>query len=312
MPRTLIGMRENTALIVPRVPGGRSRSAFGSRTVRAWVWIAALGFALGGALAPAPPAVAAEADTIHALVNDARSANGLSGLVRNPALDSVAASWASQLAASGALSHNPSVGAQIPGGWTSWGENVAQGHPTGAAMHAGWMDSPGHRANVLGDFTDLGVAFIAAGGTTWGVEVFATYPGSGGAPPAAATPVEPPPAAEAPPAPPAAPAPAPAPDPEPSPSPSASASTSPSPSSSASPSARERPSPTPRPSSSPDAAAVPAGSPGDADPTPLAASLLAFAAIAASAFAALRARSAGRHPKHAGPDDVSSPDDPGE
>lgn len=160
-------------------------------------------------LVPAPasaaPATAtasgAPADDIYGLVNQARWANGQAGLIRNAAMDQVAADWAAQMAANGAMSHNPDYAAQIPAGWSAAAENVAQGYPSGAATHDGWMGSSAHRANILGDFTDVGIAFLSSGGTTWGVEVFARYPGNVGP----ANPAPPPPP------PPAAPAPAPAP-----------------------------------------------------------------------------------------------------
>jgi hypothetical protein len=137
-------------------------------------------------LAPATPAVAAEPDTVYTLLNDARWADGQAGLVRNTALDQVAADWAAKLAASGTLSHNPDYASQIPAGWSNAGENVAEGQPDAGTMHAAWMASPGHRANILGSYTDVGIAFLSAGGTTWGVQVFATYPGhTGPASPAA-------------------------------------------------------------------------------------------------------------------------------
>ena len=164
---------------------------------------AALLLALGMALVPWT-AHAAPADDLAVLANQARWANGQAGLVRNSAMDQVAANWAQQLAANGALSHNPNYSTQIPGGWTGAAENVAQGYPSAAAMHDGWMASSGHRANLLGDYTDIGVAFLSAGGTTWGVQVFAKYPGHAGPPP---------------PAPPAPPAPPPPPPAEPAPAP---------------------------------------------------------------------------------------------
>lgn len=170
--------------------------------------IAAASLVLGAALAiggVAAPAQAYDEDVIVSLANDARAANGLGGLVHNPSLDAVALDWAQQLAVNGTLSHNPSVGSQIPAGWTRWGENVAQGYNTGASVHEGWMNSSGHRANILGDFTDIGTALIEGGGTTWAVQVFAKYPGSGlpaqPAPPATTTPDPPvsdPPAEEQP------------------------------------------------------------------------------------------------------------------
>jgi len=162
--------------------------------------IVALAVAALALIGVASPAAASEADTLHSLVNQARAANGLGALARNGAMDSVALNWANAIAAAGALSHNPNYSGQIPGGWSSAAENVAQGYPSGSSMHDGWMGSSGHRSNILGDFTDVGIAFVAAGGATWGVQVFARY-GASVPPPA------PPPA---PPAPPPAPAPAPA------------------------------------------------------------------------------------------------------
>ncbi len=138
-------------------------------------------------LATAPPAAAAPADTLADLANVARSAQGKSPLARNAALDAVARGWAQKMASAGRLSHNPDVAEEIPGGWRRVGENVAQGYRTAAQMHSGWMNSSGHRANILGDYTDIGVAFVESGGTTWGVQVFATYP-NGAARPAPSTP----------------------------------------------------------------------------------------------------------------------------
>ena len=140
---------------------------------------------------------AGPAEDIASLVNQARWSNGQNGLIRNGAMDQVAANWAATMASNGTLSHNPNYSSEIPGGWIAAAENVAQGYPTGATMHDGWMNSGGHRANILGDYTDIGIAFLESGGTTWGVQVFANYPGHVG------------PANPAPPPPPAEPAPAP-------------------------------------------------------------------------------------------------------
>lgn len=41
------------------------------------------------------------------------------------------------------------------------GENVAYGYPTGKATLLAWMDSPGHRANILNpSFTRLGIGIV--------------------------------------------------------------------------------------------------------------------------------------------------------
>ncbi len=133
-------------------------------------------------------ASATESDTIASLVNQARAAAGLPALAHNPAMDAVALRWAQQMAATNTMSHNPSYAAQIPPGWTRAGENVAMGQPTPSAMHDAWMNSPGHRANILGDFTDVGIAFITVAGTTWGVEDFGKYAAHASAPAPAAAP----------------------------------------------------------------------------------------------------------------------------
>ena len=156
------------------------------------IFVAALLMAITAlVLAPTASASASESGSIHSFINQARAAAELAPLNRDASLDQVAANWANQLAASGQLAHNAGYSAQIPGGWTNVGENVAQGQPTGAAMHDAWMASSSHRANILGAFTDVGIAFIAVGGTTWGVEVFATYPGSAPAAPPPAAPAAP-------------------------------------------------------------------------------------------------------------------------
>ncbi|WP_432925642.1 CAP domain-containing protein [Microbispora sp. CA-135349] len=48
--------------------------------------------------------------------------------------------------------------------WRAYGENIAQGYPTAASVVQGWMNSPGHRQNILNcTYTDIGVGYAAAG-----------------------------------------------------------------------------------------------------------------------------------------------------
>ncbi|MGF7033673.1 putative YkwD family protein [Paenibacillus mucilaginosus] len=45
--------------------------------------------------------------------------------------------------------------------WTAYGENIAAGQTTPQAVMTGWMNSPGHRANILNpNFTHLGVGYV--------------------------------------------------------------------------------------------------------------------------------------------------------
>jgi len=172
--------------------GASPRTKSVRRRLRGWISLVVAAFlTVAGSVAPA---TAMEESTIVQLVNESRWADGKAGLLRNSALDQVALAWAERLAAAGTLSHNPDYSAQIPSGWTRAGENVASGYGSASSMHTGWMNSSGHRANILGDYTDIGVAFINSGGSTWGVQVFANYPGHQG-------PAAPPPAAQEAPAP---------------------------------------------------------------------------------------------------------------
>ncbi|MFE6646381.1 CAP domain-containing protein [Nocardioides sp. NPDC057772] len=138
--------------------------------------VLALMLAAVALLVGAAPASAGEGGSIKRLANAARAEAGLDPLTRDSALDELARRWAYEIAADGELSHNPDLAEQVPEGWQGVGENVAMGYPTGAEMHRGWMNSDGHRANILGDYTHIGIAFVVVDGTSWGVQVFAKYP----------------------------------------------------------------------------------------------------------------------------------------
>lgn len=74
-----------------------------------------------------------------ALVNTARTEAGCLPLTEDPTLTAFAADWSATQAAAGTMSHS--------GG--PYAENVAYGYETAAAVFDGWMNSPGHRANIL-------------------------------------------------------------------------------------------------------------------------------------------------------------------
>ena len=60
-------------------------------------------------------------------------------------------------------------------GWRAWAENVAMGYPDGASVTTAWMNSPGHRANILSaSVTQIGVGLAyAADGSPYWTQVFA-------------------------------------------------------------------------------------------------------------------------------------------
>jgi hypothetical protein len=57
--------------------------------------------------------------------------------------------------------------------WRRVAENVAYGYQTEYDVMMGWMNSPGHRANILGDFTHIGASLaISTSGTPYWTQNF--------------------------------------------------------------------------------------------------------------------------------------------
>jgi hypothetical protein len=132
--------------------------------------------AVGVTVSAGAPAQA-DASTLYTLLNQSRQQAGLPLLARDSRLDTVAQAWTSKMASSGTLSHNPSYSTQIPSGWTRAGENVGFNY-SDANLHAAWMASSGHKANVLGSYTSVGIGWVKdSSGRVWGTHVFATYAG---------------------------------------------------------------------------------------------------------------------------------------
>ncbi|MET9257215.1 CAP domain-containing protein [Streptomyces sp. NPDC003717] len=117
---------------------------------------------------------AAEAQVVK-LVNDERAQAGCRPVAANSALRDLAEDFSDAMAAQGFFDHTD------PSGATPWdradaagisglgGENIARGQADAQAVMAAWMDSPGHRANILNcDFTTLGAGVhFGAGGPWW-------------------------------------------------------------------------------------------------------------------------------------------------
>lgn len=120
-------------------------------------------------------AVADAVARILAETNALRAAGGLAPLTSNPSLQSVAQNWSGQQAASGTMSHNPYYGSQIPGGWSNAAENVAKDY-TYTTVVEGWHGSPGHYANIMGPYTDIGIGYVESNGHRYFTQVFARYP----------------------------------------------------------------------------------------------------------------------------------------
>ncbi|MFF8812749.1 CAP domain-containing protein [Streptomyces pactum] len=114
---------------------------------------------------------------VIALTNAERAAAGLGPLAHDASLTAAAQAHSDDMAARDFFAHTSPEGrepwhrATAAGcGHRTIGENIACGRRTPAGVVQDWMDSPGHRANILSpDFTWLGVGYTAGGtaGTYW-------------------------------------------------------------------------------------------------------------------------------------------------
>jgi uncharacterized protein YkwD len=113
-----------------------------------------------------PPAPLPVPGDLLALCNDRRAALGLPFLRADPRLEAAARSHAAWMAAHGGLTHggDGSLQSRLAAqgyGWGGAAENVARA-PSASVAVALWLNSPGHRANLLGPYRDGGAA--GAGG----------------------------------------------------------------------------------------------------------------------------------------------------
>ncbi|MEU7722346.1 CAP domain-containing protein [Streptomyces tibetensis] len=121
----------------------------------------------------------AAAAQVLSLVNEERAKVGCSPVAANSALTDLAQSYSEDMAARGFFDHTD------PDGRTPWdraekagisnlgGENIARGQADAAAVMDAWMNSPGHRANILNcDFKTLGVGVELGSGGPWWTQDF--------------------------------------------------------------------------------------------------------------------------------------------
>lgn len=132
----------------------------------------------------APPLRDSELQLISR-VNDERRAQGLAPLRENLQMTRVARGWSSVMLREGSLYHNPRLATDVDGPWTRLGENVGQGLLPGVVtlldrvehLHGLFMNSAGHRANVLGAWNQVGAgALQAQDGTMWVTVTFLQGP----------------------------------------------------------------------------------------------------------------------------------------
>ena len=114
----------------------------------------------------------AEAQFID-LINAERTSRGLHPLPVDPELTAGARMQATAIRDAGRLFHNSDLGS-VTTGWSWIGENVGYGYDV-ANLHNAFMNSSGHRSNILkSGATHIGLGVVVDGTTVWVAEVFMT------------------------------------------------------------------------------------------------------------------------------------------
>lgn len=116
---------------------------------------------------PADTADSAYADQVVTLVNQERAKAGLSPLASDSALAAMALDKAKDMYHNNYFDHNsPTYGSPFDMmrsygiSYTYAGENIAKGQRNPQEVMDAWMNSPGHRQNILSpNFTKIGVAY---------------------------------------------------------------------------------------------------------------------------------------------------------
>lgn len=135
---------------------------------------------------PAPPSNSSMSDaelemalTVLDLVNVERANEGLPALTWDDDAAEVAYAHSVDMDVRGYFDHTNPDGqkpwdrlsaAGVP--WSTAGENIAMGYATPEAVMVAWMNSPGHRDNILREgFTHLGIG-VHDNGSIWWTQVF--------------------------------------------------------------------------------------------------------------------------------------------
>ncbi len=124
----------------------------------------------------APPVASDPAQSAAGALNAARVERGLPLLEWNDQVASAAQIHSDDMARSAVMQHAGSDGSRagdrltrVGFRWGAWGEAVAAGQPTPEDVITAWLNSPPHRAILLGDYRYVGIgrATSAAGTPYW-------------------------------------------------------------------------------------------------------------------------------------------------
>jgi len=109
-------------------------------------------------------------------INQVRANVGLGPLALDANISLVSRDWSQQMSTGGFFEHRPSdqLNVMMPAGWLKWGENIASASNIMVAQDE-LEKSPGHYANMVGDYTHIGVGIYRSGGYVWVTQNFGRY-----------------------------------------------------------------------------------------------------------------------------------------
>ena len=116
------------------------------------------------------PDVGAIQQELISLVNQQRAAAGVPTLGAHGGLMSMAQSWSGQMAAQQAMVHSSTFcNETFAMGFRRCAENIARtGSPSASGVMNAWMNSAGHRANILSpNLTHIGVGLVQGSDGRW-------------------------------------------------------------------------------------------------------------------------------------------------
>ncbi|TFV65617.1 CAP domain-containing protein [Blastococcus sp. CT_GayMR20] len=124
------------------------------------------------------PADAGREGQVLALVNRERAAAGCGALVADEGLAAVARAHSADMRDRGFFDHVNLDGLDpfdraSAAGVNARAENIAYGQADAAEVMTAWMNSSGHRANILNcSLTSLGVGVVDGSGGPWWTQLF--------------------------------------------------------------------------------------------------------------------------------------------
>jgi uncharacterized protein YkwD len=180
-PGTTAAVPDTTAAVPPAVPAPPVAEVPVEEPAEAAAPTPAAAPAPTAAAAPAPTAAAASAaqadpgveEQVLALVNAARADEGCGALVADEGLAAVARAHSADMRDRDYFGHVDRAGLDPfdraeAAGVDARAENIAMGQPDAEAVMDSWMDSSGHRANILDcSLTSLGVGVAEGSGGPW-------------------------------------------------------------------------------------------------------------------------------------------------